>query len=84
MTPKEKAEDLISKFRGFEMTNENIATKQTALIAVEEIIKYHESLFEKGFKDVHIAISSPIKTYNDILNPLLKYWNEVKKELNKL
>jgi len=58
--------------------------KQCALIAVDELIKYHESLFDKGFKEVHIALSSPIKTYNDILNPLLKELRELKEEIEKL
>jgi hypothetical protein len=59
-------------------------SKECALIAVDELIKYHESLYNEGFKDVHIALSSPIKTYNDILNPLLKYWKEVKQEIELL
>jgi hypothetical protein len=46
-------------------------------------IKYHESLFDKGFKDVHIVLSSR-KTYNEILNPLLKHLIEVRKEIEKL
>jgi hypothetical protein len=41
--------------------------------------KYHESLFDKGFKDVHIVLTSPIIQWN--LEPLLKHlievqWNE--------
>ena len=55
-----------------------------ALLVIDEKIKYHESLFDKGFKDVHIALSSPIKTYNDILNPLLKELHKLKEEITKL
>jgi hypothetical protein len=44
---------------------------------INEKIKYHESLFDKGFKDVHIVLTS--KTYNEILNPLLKHLINVKK-----
>jgi hypothetical protein len=88
MTPKEKAEELFDKFEDKLISSHTIflgeAKKQCALIAVDEVIKYHESLYNKGFKDVHIALSSPIKTYNDILNPLLKYWKEVKQEIEKL
>ena len=58
--------------------------KKRALIAIDEKILYHESLFNKGFKDVHIALSSPIKTYNEILNPSLKDLQELKKEVEKL
>jgi len=81
MTPKEEAQDLIDK-----MTMEigKFNAKQCALIAVNEIIKYHESLFDKGFKDIHIALSSPIKTYLDIMNPLLKHLIEVREELKNL
>jgi hypothetical protein len=87
MTPKEKAGQLFFKYRNLENKDSfinNYNAKQCALIAVDEVIKYHESLYNKGFKDVHIALSSPIKTYNDILNPLLKYWEEVKQEIEKL
>ena len=52
--------------------------KTVALLVIDKKIKYHESLFDKGFKDVHIALSSPIKTYNDILNPLLKELHKLK------
>jgi hypothetical protein len=92
MTPKEDALSLWWEFyHRIEHTlsdeysvHENFITKQCALIAVGEIIKYHESLYNKGFKDVHIALSSPIKTYNNILNPSLEYLLEVKKEIEKL
>ena len=82
MTPKEKALELIGKF--YYCGIDECDCKKCSLIAVDEIIEYHNSLFDKGFKDVHIAISSPIKTYIDILNPLLKYWREVKQEIEKL
>lgn len=85
MTTKTKAADLISRFLKSDKMVFNIeGAKECALIVVDEIIKHHESLYNKGFKDVHIALSSPIKTYNDILNPLLKYWQEVKQEIEKL
>lgn len=61
-----------------------VKSKVYALIAINEIIKYHESLYNNGFKDVHIALSSPIKTYNDILNPLLKHLEQVKQEIERL
>jgi len=90
MTPKEKAKEIVNKYWsiGEQEWQDTPLTweeaKQCALIAVDEVIKYHESLYNEGFKDVHIALSSPIKTYNDILNPLLKYWKEVKQEIDKL
>ena len=60
------------------------SAKQCALISIKEKIAYHESLFDKGFKDVHIALSSPIKTYLDIMNPILNHLLEVKQEIEKL
>jgi hypothetical protein len=99
MTPKEKAKELVDEMYNTDycgikhFPNERYCdcteinhyqAKQCASIAVDEIIEYHNSLFDKGFKDVHIAISSPIKTYIDILNPLLEYWEEVKQEIEKL
>jgi hypothetical protein len=38
MSPKEKAEQLVAQYRGFGMQNENIASKQCALIAVDEVM----------------------------------------------
>jgi GTP cyclohydrolase I len=94
-TPKEKARDLVNTFycalpnngsqEGLNSTTSRYQESiQCALIAVNEVIKYHESLFDKGFKEVHIALSSPVKTYNDILNPLLNYWQSVKKQIELL
>jgi hypothetical protein len=95
MTPKQKAKNLVNTFyyslpnngsqEGINSTTRRYSeAKQCALIAIDEIIEYHQSLYNNGFKDVHIALSSPIKTYNDILNPLLKYYQEVKTEIEKL
>lgn len=58
--------------------------KKCALICVNQIIDYHNSLLDSGLKDVHMSLGSPVKQYNDILNPLLKYWNEVKQEIEKI
>ena len=95
MISQDKAKDLVNTFyyllpnngstEGLNSTTRRYAeAKQCALTAVDEILEYHESLYNKGLKDVHIAISSPIKTYDDILNPLLKYLQEVKQEIEKL
>ena len=69
MTPKEKAEELFLKFR------HNMLRKQAidcALICVDEIVEQWE------YVDTYIA------DLNGKLNPNLKYWIEVKQELNKL
>lgn len=83
MNEKEKAKYLVDKFSrvGLQQRNEGIAC---ALICVDEMINYHNSLFNKGFKDIHIALSSPIKTYSDILNPALNNLQQVKLEIQKL
>jgi len=92
MSPKEEAKEIYQVIYGMgpkresvEMIEQDkILSKKCALYAIDLKIKYHESLFDKGFKDVHIAMSSPIKTYNQILNPLLKHLLEVKKEIEQL
>jgi len=70
MTPKEKAEDLVDKFRLNVLDYENnglnsFKAKNCALIAVDEILNHHsqeQNLYR-------------IDTY---------YWKEVKKEIEKL
>ena len=87
MTPKEKAEELFNKYRpiiagkqfvtGFVLMSEaKELTKQSALIAVDEIIKNQENVISKIeykllLKDITLI------TYSN-------YWNEVKHELEKL
>jgi hypothetical protein len=44
-----------------EYYTDNLEAKRHALISINEKIKYHESLFDKGFKDVHIVLTSPIR-----------------------
>jgi len=39
------------------------------------------SLFDRGLKNVYQAMTSPINTYKDIINPLIK---ELQKELDSL
>ncbi len=75
MTPKEKAEELVRKYDTFGMNN--IASpsfswtecKQLALIAVDEIIKEYSNV-------------RPMFVY--ITPPRLRYWIEVKQEIEKL
>ena len=69
MTPKEKAKELIEKFTYFgdpaDYTDPREIAIYHALIAVDEIIKDREKLFEHYWID-------------------LKYWQEVKQEIEKL
>ena len=85
LTPKEKAEELLKMHTNYfgldtDEVNDSKALV-SALVTVSEIIKYHKSLFDAGLRNVHMSLESPIKQYSDVLNPLEKYWNEVKEEL---
>lgn len=85
MTPKEKANELISKYAIKLPTKYNnivdevkiwdynvILAKQCALIAVNEIILQWE------------YIDTYLSDLGGELNPNLKYWYEVKQEIEKL
>lgn len=96
MSSKEKAKELIEMFNPFMycylgsgmLTNtydEDVAlhnAKRAALIAVSEILEYHDSLLDSGLKNVHMTMESPVKQYNDVLNPLRNYLEEVKTEIH--
>ena len=72
MTPKEKAEELVDKFRN-EITSflgdnmKKINAKKCALVAVDELIKIHYLL-----------------TTTHDTSPSINYWKEVKQELENL
>jgi hypothetical protein len=79
MTPKEKAEDLVKKFFEFnhrfkwdsdsdEWTHDYYLAKECALIAVNEIINANPH-------------SNPLNT--DVYSTM-EWWQEVKKEIEKL
>lgn len=86
MTLEEKTDELISRFRGFGMPNENISSIQCAIICVDEIMDTIKTLMsvidvgKLGVKEniVHINLSiSAKKEFN--------YYQEVKRILeNKL
>lgn len=74
MTPKEKAEELVGKFRDkiISFLSDNMKdsnAKQCALIAVDEIIQLldHTPLID-----------------DDYAEHIINYWNEVKQEIEKL
>ena len=71
MTPKEKAIELVAKYKSqsFGITTYFQHYKQCALIAVDEIIKEYSNV-------------RPMFVY--ITPPRLRYWVEVKKEIEKL
>jgi hypothetical protein len=72
MTPKEKAQELVDKFRN-EITSflgdnmKKINAKKCALIAVDELIKIHYLL-----------------TNTNDTSPSINYWKEVKQEIQNL
>lgn len=91
MIPKEKAEDLYVKF--LELIPDHIieetkeacdVAKRMAIIDVEGKISLLESLFDKGLENIHITLESPVRAYRDIINPEIKYWQEVKNHLIKM
>jgi hypothetical protein len=74
MTPKEKAEELVNKYSIWcwnEVVCDYEIAKQCALIALDEII------------DEIIQIDSQMSETH-ILDKNLKYWIEVKKEIDNL
>lgn len=77
MKPKEKAEELVDKYFNpdVELRLTKGERKQCALIAVDEIIKYHDDLMDVVRYELpsHIVAILPYK-----------YWEEVKKEIELL
>jgi hypothetical protein len=74
MTPKEKAEELILKFEQYsDSADEHGFAIKCALIAVDEIIKSSPA-------------RSPINDSSDFMPHFkaVKYWQEVKQEIEKL
>lgn len=61
MTPKEKAKELVDKFK--ELYDYGSLSKECALIAVDELIEL---------------------SHSSILISTIKYWKEVKQEIEKL
>ena len=86
MTPKKDAENLINEYRMILMSadtecgNEILCTsiaKQCALITVEKMINEYQSMSD---------LESVLVVNNEItfIVDKLKYWNEVKNQINKL
>ena len=72
MTAKEKAKELVNKmWAGFQFTIDEYTAKQCALIACDEIIDNMPFGFYSGIR--------PNYKGSD-----LKFWQEVKKEINNL
>ena len=76
MTPKEKALELVQKY--FKANHQPYGfkdAKQCALIAVDELIKYHDDLMDVVRYELPSNIVAIIP---------YKYWDDVKQEIEKL
>jgi hypothetical protein len=80
MTPKEKAQELVNKFRqqtdGIAGYNYDNVNKQCALIAVDEAVTVCPYLSKEYCDTVEQIRACDIK--------FVSYWEEVKQEINNL
>lgn len=84
MGVKEKAKELVEKYYGITDVNWGIRQqKQCALIVVGENIKLIKDLLDKS-TSIYQSLNTPLKLCVDVLNPTLKYYEEVKTEIEKL
>lgn len=90
MTPKEKAKELVDKFAMYLRANlrydeeANEEAKQCALIAVDEILKSNSNInVFISSKDVKYKNKAETEVKSDCKENL-KYWQEVKQEIEKL
>ena len=67
--------------------NEHIRTmkdaKRYSLIVVDENVKMLKLVLNES-TEIYQSLNTPKKLCIDLLNPLLKYWEEVKQEIEKL
>ena len=73
MTPKEKAQELYDKMYDYSLFEEE--AKRCALIAVDELIKYHDNIMDVVRYELPSNIVAVIP---------YKYWEDVKQEIEKL
>ena len=79
MTPKEKAKELFYKILKHSFSDESVSAlhraKQCALIAVDELIKYHDELMDVVRYELPSNIVAVIP---------YKYWEDVKQEIENI
>jgi hypothetical protein len=75
MTPKEKAIELVDKFRISKAITESYA-KQCALIAVDELIESFNSIYDASIRN--------IEKYSGAKYGMKDYWQEVKTQIENL
>ena len=81
LTPKEKAKELVDKYQYYGVMIDDVRmneedAKECALISLDEVIN-------SGFGSRLIQFEYPNKNSTKLLSPI-KYWQEVKQEINKL
>lgn len=87
MTPKEKAEDILDKCYGVEVESvyfgvNHYLAKKFGLIVVDEIINDWINNFKKLKEDETIEIKHSLNEMME-LSHSMKYWKEVKQEIEK-
>lgn len=89
--PKQKAEKLIKHFLPYvdwndlqeDCTNREWAirnAKKCALICVDENVKMLKIILDQS-TNIYQSLNTPKKLCIDLLNPLLKFWEQVKIEI---
>jgi len=88
MDAKLKAKELINKFLEIEDTQAKYGgnlmflneAKICCLLLIDENVKMLKTTLDES-TEIYQSLSTPKKLCVDLLNPLLKFWNEVKEEV---
>ena len=88
MDAKLKAKELINKFLEIEDTQAKYGgnlmflneAKICCLLLVDENVKMLKGILNES-TEIYQSLNTPKKLCIDLLNPLLKYWDEVKQEI---
>ena len=78
-----KAREIVIKIQFQEKPLMFEDAKNIALILIDENIKMLKEILD-GSTNVYQALNTPKKLCVDLLNPLLKYWNQVKNDVRNL
>jgi len=85
-TAKETAKELINKLYprctsySSDRKNQQENAKECALILVDENVKMLKIILNES-TEIYQSLNTPKKLCIDLLNPLLKFWDEVKEEI---
>ena len=78
-----KAREIIVKIQFQEKQLMFEDAKNIALILIDENIKMLKQILDSS-AEIYQALNTPKKLCIDLLNPLLKYWNQVKNDVKNL